>query len=70
VRAAAARVLASRGETARARIDVIAERERDETVEKRIRIAVQPDVDEAAWDLADLEDGSASDNLLRKPRTH
>jgi hypothetical protein len=70
VRAAAARVLSSRGEVARARIAIIADRERDEIVEKRIRIAVQPDVDAAAWDLADLEDGSASDKLLRKPRSH
>ncbi|MDB4997509.1 MAG: hypothetical protein JWM74_4941 [Myxococcaceae bacterium] len=70
IRAAAARVLATRGPEARARIETIAARERDERVEQRIRIAVQPDVDEAAWDLADFEDGNASDKLLRKPRSH
>jgi hypothetical protein len=70
IRAAAARILASRGQTAQARIEIIAERERDETVERKIRIALQPDIDEAAWDLADLEDSGAFDKLLHKPRSH
>jgi hypothetical protein len=71
IRAGAARILSSRGQGARARIAIIAERERDETVEKKIRVAVEPDASEAEWRLRDLENVEDVDapavKLLRKP---
>jgi hypothetical protein len=55
VRAAAARVLARTEKESRKRIQTIAESTRDKITERRIRVVLEPDIDEASRELDELD---------------